>query len=82
MYPTVESNGYSESFNRRFRDEVLKREIFYRRPEAQVIIEQWRQAYKTIRPHSALGYRPPAPEAMLTSALAQPLCAVEKSITT
>ncbi len=33
--------------------------------EAQVLIEQWRQHFNTIRPHSALGYRPPAPEAVM-----------------
>lgn len=75
-------NGYIESFNGKFRDEVLNREIFYSLQEAQVIIEQWRQEYNTIRPHSALGYCPPAPEAILTPSLTQPLCAVETSITT
>ena len=58
-------NGYIESFNGKFRDEVLNREIFYSLQEAQVIIEQWRREYNTVRPHSALGYRPPAPEAIL-----------------
>jgi putative transposase len=75
-------NGYIESFNGRFRDEVLNREIFYSLQEAQVIIEQWRQAYNTVRPHSALGYRPPAPEAILAPSLAQSLCTVETPITT
>jgi putative transposase len=75
-------NGYIESFNGKFRDELLNREIFYSLPEAQVIIEQWRRVYNTVRPHSALGYRPPAPEAILAPALAQPLCAVETSSTT
>ncbi|MDP6651799.1 MAG: IS3 family transposase, partial [Gammaproteobacteria bacterium] len=55
-------NGYCESFNARFRDELLNGEIFYSLKEAQIIIEQWRRHYNTIRPHSALGYRPPAPE--------------------
>ena len=58
-------NGYNESFNGKLRDEVLNREIFYTLKEAQVIIERWRQEYNTFRPHSALGYRPPAPEAIL-----------------
>jgi putative transposase len=75
-------NGYIESFNGKFRDELLNREIFYSLQEAQVIIEQWRQAYNTVRPHSALGYRPPTPEAILVPALAQPLYGVETSITT
>jgi hypothetical protein len=45
-------------------EEVLKREIFFTLREAQVLIEQWRREYNTIRPHSSLGYRPPAPEAI------------------
>lgn len=60
-------NGYCESFNGKLRDECLNREIFTSLLEAQVIIEQWRREYNTIRPHSALGYRPPAPEALLPS---------------
>ena len=55
-------NGYCESFNARFRDELLNGEIFYTLKEAQIIIEKWRKHYNTVRPHSALGYRPPAPE--------------------
>jgi putative transposase len=58
-------NGYNESFNGKLRDEVLNREIFYTLREAQVIIEEWRQEYNTFRPHSSLGYRPPAPEMVL-----------------
>jgi transposase InsO family protein len=57
-------NGYVESFNGKLRDELLNGEIFYTLREAKVLIEQWRQHYNTIRPHSALGYRPPAPEAI------------------
>ena len=57
-------NGYIESFNGKLRDELLNREIFYRLGEAKILIERWRQEYNTFRPHSALGYRPPAPEAM------------------
>jgi len=60
-------NGYTESFNGKLRDEVLNREIFYTLQEAQVIVKTWRQEYNTFRPHSALGYRPPAPEAVLPS---------------
>jgi transposase InsO family protein len=56
-------NGYCESFNGKLRDEFLNGEIFYTLREAQVLIEQWRRVqYNTIRPHSSLGYRPPAPE--------------------
>jgi transposase InsO family protein len=58
-------NGYVESFNGRFRDELLDREIFYTLAEAQVPIERRRREYNTIRPHSSLGYRPPAPEAVM-----------------
>jgi len=56
-------NGYVESFNGKLRDECLNGEIFYTLREAQVIIGNWRREYNTIRPHSSLGYRPPAPEA-------------------
>lgn len=58
-------NGYCESFNGRLRDELLNGEIFYSLREAQVIIEDWRPHYNTERPHSALGYRPPAPESIV-----------------
>ena len=54
-------NGYCESFNGKLRDECLNGEIFYSLREAQVVIEQWRKFYNTVRPHSSLGYRPPAP---------------------
>jgi transposase InsO family protein len=57
-------NGYVESFNGKLRDELLDREIFYTLTEAQILIERWRREYNTVRPHSALGYRPPAPEAI------------------
>ncbi len=56
-------NGYCESFNGKLRDECLNGEIFYSLREAQVVIEKWRVVYNTLRPHSALGYRPPAPAA-------------------
>ncbi len=56
-------NSYVESFNGKLRDELLAREAFHTLLEAKVLIERWRQHYNTIRPHSALGYRPPAPEA-------------------
>ena len=57
-------NGYVESFNGKLKDELIDREIFYSLKEAQVLVEQWRREYNTVRPHSALGYRPPAPEAV------------------
>ena len=58
-------NGYNESFNGKLRDELLNMEIFYTLKEAKVLIERWRQHYNTIRPHSSLGYKPPAPETIL-----------------
>ncbi|MEC4723930.1 integrase core domain-containing protein, partial [Noviherbaspirillum sp. CPCC 100848] len=54
-------NGYCESFNGKLRDDLLDGELFYSLKEAQVVIEQWRRYYNTQRPHSSLGYRPPAP---------------------
>ncbi len=56
-------NGYCESFNGKLRDELLSSEIFYSLKEARIVIEQWRQHYNHKRPHSSLGYRPPAPAA-------------------
>jgi putative transposase len=58
-------NGYCESFNGKLRDELLNGEIFYTMKEAQIVIENWRRHYNTVRPHSSLGYRPPAPEALV-----------------
>jgi transposase InsO family protein len=55
-------NGYIESFNGKLRDELLNGEIFDTVTEAKVITERWRNHYNKIRPHSSLGYRPPAPE--------------------
>ena len=64
-------NGYCESFNSKLRNELLNGEIFYTLKEAQVIIKSWRCHYNTLRPHSSLGYKPPAPETVLWLA-AQP----------
>ncbi len=55
-------NGYVESFNGKLRDELLDREIFYTLQEVQILTGQYRQTYNRIRPHSSLGYRPPAPQ--------------------
>jgi transposase InsO family protein len=55
-------NGYCESFNGKLRDELLNGEIFYSLKEARIVIEAWRRHYNAIRPHSALGYKPPVPE--------------------
>ena len=57
-------NGYIESFNGKLRDELLNGEMFDTVLEAKVLVERWRQHYNAVRPHSSLGYRPPAPEAM------------------
>ena len=65
-------NGYIESFNGKMRDELLNGEILDTLLEARVVIEAWRRDYNTIRPHSALGNRPPAPEAYAPLQLANP----------
>lgn len=57
-------NGYCESFNSRLRDELLNGEIFYSLAKVSIVIEAWRRYYNTERPHSSLGYKPPAPEAI------------------
>jgi len=62
-------NGYIESFNGKLRDELLNREIFTTLMEAKILIEGWRKEYNHVRPHSALGYRPPAPEAIVSMRL-------------
>ncbi len=49
----------------RLRDELLNGEIFYTLKEARVLIESWRRHYNAVRPHSSLGYRPPAPETII-----------------
>jgi putative transposase len=59
-------NGYNESFNGKLRDELLNTEIFYSFKEAQILIEQWRRHYNEVRPHSSLGYKPPAPVANIS----------------
>jgi transposase InsO family protein len=58
-------NGYIESFNGKLSDELLEGEVFDTLLEAKVLIERWRVRYNTVRPHSSLGYRPPAPEAVV-----------------
>jgi len=59
-------NGYNESFNGKLRDELLNGELFDTLLEAQILVEQWRKQYNHFRPHSALGYRPPEPEALIS----------------
>jgi transposase InsO family protein len=62
-------NGYVESFNGKLRDEMLDGEIFDTLWEAKVLLDRWRDQYNHFRPHSALGYRPPAPEAVMPLAV-------------
>lgn len=59
-------NGYVESFNGKLRDELLNAEVLNTLAEARVLIEQWRVHYNTVRPHSSLRYRPPAPEVIMS----------------
>ena len=72
-------NGYNESFNSKLRDELLNGEIFCSLTEAKVLIEQWRQHYNQVRPHSSLGYRPPAPETLLPPATVLPYAALQSA---
>ncbi len=58
-------NGYIESFNGKLSDELLDREIFDTLFEAKVLVGRWRKEYNHIRPHSSLGYKPPAPETVM-----------------
>ena len=67
-------NGFNESFNGRLRDECLKVELFNNLMEAKIIIEMWRRHYNTIRSHSSLGYRPPAPLTVIPADLAPAMC--------
>jgi putative transposase len=65
-------NGYCESFNGKLKDECLNGEIFYSLKEAQVLVERWRVHYNTVRPHSSLGYRPPAPQTIMPPSIQTP----------
>jgi putative transposase len=58
-------NGYCESFNSTLRDELLNGELFFSLAEVQALIEVWRLHFNAVRPHSALSYRPPAPETIV-----------------
>jgi putative transposase len=66
-------NGYVESFIGKMRDELLNGEVLDTLDEAKVLVEAWRKAYNRIRPHSSLGYRPPAPEAHMVGKFTQGL---------
>ena len=59
-----QNGSYASAVNGTFRQELLRRDIFYSLQEAKVLIEQWRREYNTVRLHSSLGYLPPAPEAI------------------
>ena len=61
--------GIAGMFSHKAADDLLNREIFDTLLEANVIIENWRREYNQFRPHSSLGYRPPAPEALDHGAL-------------
>lgn len=63
-------NGYNESFNGKLRDECLNVELFNDLLEAKILIERWRCHYNTVRPHTSLGYKPPAPETIIPADLA------------
>jgi putative transposase len=73
-------NGYVESLNGKLGDELLNSEIFYTVAEARVLIERWRAHYNRARPHSALGYRPPAPEAIAAGPPSASLRAVQQRL--
>jgi hypothetical protein len=79
LFSASASSCSSESFNGKFRDELVNREIFYTLEEAKIIIEQWRKGYNT---HSALHYRPTVPEAVLMPELAYPLTSAAVPTTT
>ena len=74
-------NGYIESFNGKFRDEVLNRELFHSVKEAKVIAESWRREYNHHRPHSSLGYRTPAEFAAACIASASPTATLQQCTT-
>jgi transposase InsO family protein len=73
-------NGYVESFNSKLRDELLDGEIFYSLAEARIVVETWRGQYNAVRPHSSLGYRPPAPEVLVTPSTAAPAVATKPTM--
>ena len=70
-------NGYNESFNGKLRDELLNGEIFYTLKEAIILIERWRIHSNTVRPHSSLGYQPPAPQTILLRPAMLPYAALQ-----
>ena len=74
-------NGYIESFNGKFRDEVLNRQVFYSVREAKVVAEDWRLEYNNHRPHSSLGYMTPAEFSASCIASASPTAQLQQYTT-
>jgi putative transposase len=74
-------NGYGESFNGKLRDELLNPELFDTVLEARVLADRYRKHYNTVRPHSSLDYRPPAPEAVVPWPLGAALPAAQAELT-
>ena len=64
-------NGYVESFIGKLRDELLNGEVLDMLMEAKVLVEGWRKEFNLFRPHSSLGYRPSAPEALMVEKFTQ-----------
>jgi transposase InsO family protein len=64
LYATDRRPASEDDNEKYYVDELLDGEIFYALKEARILVEQWRVHYNTIRPHSSLGYRPPAPQAI------------------
>ncbi len=65
-------NGYNEPFNGKLRDELLNGESFYTLKEAKMLFEQWRNHHNTVRPYSALVYRPPPRETNVSGTAPSP----------
>ena len=63
-------NGYNESFNGKLRDELLNVDLFNDLRETKVLVERWRRHFNAVRPHSAIGYKPPAPETVFAAGVA------------
>lgn len=64
-------NGFCESFNGRMRDELLNESLFFGLDHARIRIAAWADDYNLRRPHSALGYIPPAAYAAKLTTAAQ-----------
>lgn len=69
-------NPYIESFNGKFRDECLNREVFRNGREAQLVVEAWRKEYNDYRPHSALGYLTPSEFTARAASSSRPMAAL------